>query len=156
MSLLVVIRVENVKLARLPLVASGDVHIHHPDRSALLDVVSAIRMRQSIQLAGRLLFSNREKYLRNYATLSQLYPAGLLNASVHIADLCQFSLDELRYEYPEELVPPGLTSSQYLRQLTEHGVKKRWPAGEPGHVRELIDHPLVCLSPSARAHSFVH
>ncbi|MEO2180914.1 MAG: error-prone DNA polymerase, partial [bacterium] len=129
----------------LPLVASGDVHMHHPDRSALLDVVSAIRMRQSIRLAGRLLFSNREKYLRTYSTLSQLYPAGLLSASVHIADLCQFSLDELRYEYPEELVPPGLSSSQYLRQLTEHGVRKRWPEGEPTHVRELIEKELSLI-----------
>ncbi|MBT7176149.1 MAG: error-prone DNA polymerase, partial [Gammaproteobacteria bacterium] len=129
----------------LPLVASGDVHMHHPDRSALLDVVSAIRMRQSIRLAGRLLFSNREKYLRPYSTLSQLYPAGLLSASVHIADLCQFSLDELRYEYPEELVPPGLSSSQYLRQLTEHGVRKRWPEGEPTHVRALIEKELSLI-----------
>lgn len=129
----------------LPLVASGDVHMHHPDRGALLDIISAIRMRQSIRLAGRLLFSNREKYLRTYPTLSQLYPAGLLNASVHIADLCQFSLDELRYEYPEELVPPELSSSQYLRQLTEHGVRKRWPGGEPTHVRALIEKELSLI-----------
>ncbi len=129
----------------LPLVASGDVHMHQPDRGALLDVVSAIRMRQSIRLAGRLLFSNREKYLRSCSTLSQLYPAGLLDASVHIADLCQFTLDELRYEYPEELVPPGLSSSQYLRQLTEHGARKRWPQGEPTHVRELIEKELALI-----------
>ena len=129
----------------LPLVASGDVHMHHPDRSALLDVVSAIRMRQSLRLAGRLLFSNREKYLRTYDILSQLYPTGLLRTSVHIADLCQFSLDELRYEYPEELVPPGLSSSQYLRQLTEHGVRKRWPEGEPTHVRELVEKELTLI-----------
>jgi len=129
----------------LPLVASGDVHMHQPDRGALLDVVSAIRMRQSIRLAGRLLFSNREKYLRSYSTLSQFYPAGLLDASVHIADLCQFTLDELRYEYPEELVPPGLSSSQYLRQLTEHGARKRWPQGEPTHVRELIEKELALI-----------
>ena len=119
--------------------------MHHPDRSALLDVVSAIRMRQSLRLAGRLLFSNREKYLRTYDILSQLYPAGLLSTSVHIADLCQFSLDELRYEYPEELVPPGLSSSQYLRQLTEHGVRKRWPEGEPTHVRELVEKELALI-----------
>ncbi|MDA0273287.1 MAG: error-prone DNA polymerase, partial [Proteobacteria bacterium] len=129
----------------LPLVASGDVHMHQPDRGALLDVVSAIRMRQSIRLAGRLLFSNREKYLRSCSTLSQLYPAGLLDASVHIADLCQFTLDELRYEYPEELVPPGLSSSQYLRQLTEYGARKRWPQGEPTHVRELIEKELALI-----------
>jgi error-prone DNA polymerase len=129
----------------LPLVASGDVHMHQPDRGALLDVVSAIRMRQSIRLAGRLLFSNREKYLLSCSTLSQLYPAGLLDASVHIADLCQFTLDELRYEYPEELVPPGLSSSQYLRQLTEHGARKRWPQGEPTHVRELIEKELALI-----------
>ncbi|MEK9870560.1 MAG: error-prone DNA polymerase [Gammaproteobacteria bacterium] len=130
------------RLLELPMVASGGVHMHHPDRKPLLDVVSAVRMRQSIQLAGRLLFANREKYLRPLPLLEALYPAGLLEASCDIADLCHFSLDELRYEYPEELVPPGLTPSAYLRQLTYSGIEKRWPDGAPKYVLDLVEKEL--------------
>ncbi len=132
--------------ASLPLVACGDVHMHHPDRKALLDVVSAVRMRQSIQLAGRLLFANREKHLRPINIIEKLYPPGLIEASAQIAGLCHFSLDELRYEYPEELVPPGLSPSEYLRQLTEYGMQKRWPEGTPAHVLELIEKELMLIA----------
>ncbi len=130
----------------LPLVACGDVHMHHPDRKSLLDVVSAVRMRQSIQLAGRLLFANREKHLRPLSVLEKLYPPALLQASTQIADLCHFSLDELRYEYPEELVPPGQSPAGYLRQLTEHGMQKRWPEGTPDDVLKLIEKELSLIS----------
>ena len=129
-----------------PLVASGDVHMHAPDRKSLLDVVSAIRMRQSIRLAGRLLFSNREKYLRPETILTELYPEGLLKTSVDIANLCNFSLDELRYEYPKELVPPGLNATQYLRQLTQSGLKMRWPEGAPQSVLDLVEKELGLIA----------
>jgi len=131
---------------KLPLVAAGDVHMHHPDRKALQDVVSAIRMRQSIRLAGRLLFSNREKYLRPVPVIKALYPAELLANTVQIANLCDFSLDELRYEYPEELVPPHLSPSAYLRQLVEEGARVRWPRGEKPEVRELIEKELKLIA----------
>lgn len=129
----------------LPMLACGDVHMHHPDRKPLLDVVSAVRMRQSIQLAGRLLFANREKYLRPLPLLNQLYPGGLLAETVSIARRCTFSLDELRYEYPEELVPPGLSATEYLRHLTEAGIKKRWPDGAPPHVLALVEKELALI-----------
>lgn len=133
-------------LLDLPLVASGDVHMHHPDKKALQDVISAVRMRQSVHLAGRLLFSNREKYLRPLSLIQTLYPPALLANTVLIADLCEFSLDELRYEYPEELVPPHLTPSAYLRQLVEHGAKKRWPDGATSDVRSLIEKELKLIA----------
>ena len=91
----------------LPLVASGDVHMHHPDKKALLDVVSAVRMRQSVHLAGRLLFSNREKYLRPLSIIQTLYPPALLANTVFIADLCEFSLDELLRLRPGYSENPG-------------------------------------------------
>ena len=131
---------------KLPMVAAGDVHMHHSDRKPLLDVVSAVRMRQSIQLAGRLLFSNREKYLRSLKQIEALYPAELIRETKSIADLCHFSLDELRYEYPEELVPPGLSPSAYLRQLTYCGVEKRWPDGAPPSILELIEKELTLIA----------
>tara|TARA_E500000331_G_scaffold356424_1_gene414739 strand:+ start:51 stop:3134 length:3084 start_codon:yes stop_codon:yes gene_type:complete len=134
------------KTYQLPLTASGDVHMHHADRKVLLDVVSAIRMKQSVQLAGRLLFSNREKHLRSLSLLQKLYPEALLDATTQIADRCQFSLDELRYEYPEELVPPHLTPAAYLRQLVRMGAVKRWPNGTPDHVQALIERELALIA----------
>ena len=147
-----------LKLSRqfgLPMVAAGDVHMHHSDRRPLLDVISAIRMQQSIQLAGRLLFANREKYLRPIKQLSELYPTELLDASCTIADLCHFSLDDLRYEYPDELVPPGLTPSAYLRQLTYCGVERRWPDGAPPSVLQLIEKELSLIAEMAYEYYFL-
>jgi error-prone DNA polymerase len=131
---------------KIDLVAAGDVHMHHPDRKALLDVLSAVRMGQSVRLAGKLLFANREKHLRSPSVISKLYPETILAETLHIAELCDFSLDELRYEYPEEIVPPHLTPTAYLRQLTEEGVRERWPDGETPAVRALIEKELTLIA----------
>ncbi|MFT4711953.1 MAG: error-prone DNA polymerase [Candidatus Azotimanducaceae bacterium] len=130
----------------IPVVACGDVHMHHKDRKALQDVISAIRMGQSVRLAGKLLFANREKYLRPLSVLAKTYPESLLEESVKIADLCDFSLDQLRYEYPEELVPPSLTPSAYLRQLVEAGANKRWPKGIKPEVKDVIEKELSVIA----------
>jgi error-prone DNA polymerase len=130
----------------VPLVASGDVHMHHPDRKALQDVISAIRMGQSVRVAGRLLFANREKYLRPIGILEKLYPATLLEESAKIADLCHFSLAELRYEYPQELVPSHLTPTVYLRQLVDTGIRKRYPNGASTQVLATIDRELQLIA----------
>ena len=131
---------------QLNMVAMGDVHMHHPDRKALQDVVSAVRMGQTVRLAGRLLCANREKYLRPLSVISQLYPARLLSETMRIADLCDFSLDELRYEYPEELVPSHLSPSEYLRQLVETGAKIRWPDGPGTEIRQTIEKELKLIA----------
>ena len=133
------------KKLHLPVVACGDVHMHHKDRKALQDVISAIRMGQSVRLAGKLLFANREKYLRPISVLAKTYPEGLLEESIKIADLCDFSLDQLRYEYPEELVPPELTPPVYLRQLVEAGANKRWPNGIKTDVKNIIEKELSII-----------
>lgn len=129
----------------LPMVACGDVHMHHPNRKALQDVVSAIRIGQPLRLAGKLLQANRERYLRSRSLLAGLYPPALLAESVRIADLCDFSLDELRYEYPAELVPAPLTPAQYLRQLVEAGARKRWPDGITDEVAATIEKELQLI-----------
>ncbi len=134
------------KTLGLPMTAAGDVHMHHPDRKPLLDVLAAVRMGQSIHLAGRLLFANREKYLRPLSILGRLYPPALLEETRRIADKCNFSLAELRYEYPEELVPPHLSASEYLRQLVEVGVGQRWPDGIAPAVSALIDKELSLIA----------
>src|SRR6185295_14367356 len=70
---------------------------------------------------------------------------GALQRTLEIAGRCTFSLDELRYEYPEELVPPGLTPSQYLSQLTWGGARERYPKGVPDKVRSLLEHELSLI-----------
>ncbi len=89
----------------LPIVASNDVHAHHPGRQPLQDVMTAIRLKTTVAELGNAAFGNAERSLRPIATLQTLYPPEMLEASIEIADQCHFSMDELRYEYPEELVP---------------------------------------------------
>ena len=113
----------------LPLVAAGDVHMHARSRRALQDTLTAIRLGCTIAGAGVKLFPNGERHLRERKRLARIYPPELLAETVRIADLCRFSLDELRYEYPHEVVPAGETPTSYLRKLTEIGIRKRWPQG---------------------------
>ena len=129
----------------LPLVASNDVHAHVPSRQPLQDVLAAIRHKTTVTKLGSRGFQNAERHLRPIAELEALYPTELLEESCHIATRCQFSLDELRYEYPRELVPPHLTPADYLRQLTYAGAAERWPDGVPAETRALIEKELALI-----------
>jgi error-prone DNA polymerase len=132
--------------ARLPLVAAGDVHMHIRSRRALQDTMVAIRTSTPVAQCGMALFPNGERHLRSRVALANLYPPKLLTETVRIAERCHFSLDELRYEYPQEVIPTGLTASQYLAQLTDEGLNQRFPAGVPPHVRELADKELTLIA----------
>ncbi len=89
----------------LPLVAAGDVHMHARRRRKLADVLTAVRMKTPLAQCGRALAPNAERYLRPLYRLARIYPTELLMQTQAIAERCTFSLDELRYEYPEEIVP---------------------------------------------------
>jgi error-prone DNA polymerase len=130
----------------VPLVASGDVHMHVRERARLQDALTAIRLGLPIAAAGLQLYANGERYLREPARLRRLYPRELLDAAVALAADCHFSLDELRYEYPRELVPPGETATSYLRRLTEQGARWRWPGGVPPAERAAIEHELELIA----------
>jgi DNA-directed DNA polymerase III PolC len=134
------------KTLEIPRVAAGDVHMHRRSRRALQDVLTAIRLGTPLQAAGYALYPNGERCLRPLARLEELYPAPLLAQTLEIAERCTFKLDELRYEYPEEIVPPGTTPTSHLRALTEHGCLYRWPAGVPAAVRENIEHELRLIA----------
>jgi error-prone DNA polymerase len=134
------------RTAELPLVAAGDVHMHVRSRRALQDTLTAIRLRTTVAEARGALYPNAERHLRMRMRLAQLYPPGLLAETVRIAERCTFSLDSLRYEYPEELVPAGHTPASYLRKITEAGLRARFPAGVPENVRELIEHELALVA----------
>ena len=124
----------------LPLVAAGDVHMHVRGRRALQDVLTATRLGTPVDRAGYALYPNGERHLRPLPRLEELHPPGLLAATLEVASRCRFSLDELRYEYPREIVPDGETASSWLRRLTEEGRDRRWPQGAPAQVAALIEH----------------
>lgn len=131
---------------QIPLCAAGDVHMHDRSRQKLQDVLTAIRLLVPVHELGALAFANAERHLRSRQQLQRLYPPELLEETVKIAERCQFSLDELRYEYPRELVPENHTAHSWLKHLTEAGMQQRWPQGVPQKARELVERELTLVS----------
>ncbi len=132
--------------AAIPLVACGDVHMHVRRRKALQDTLVAIRRGIPVAEAGLALWPNGERHLRRREDLARLYPADALAESERIAARCRFSLAELRYEYPRELVPQGLSASAHLRELTEQGLRWRFPRGTAPKVRAQVEHELALIA----------
>ena len=130
----------------IPIVATGDVHMHVRGRRALQDTVTAIRIGKPLAIAGYHLYPNGERHLRSRDVLAGIYPAQWLEESVRLADACMFRLDELRYEYPEELVPPGETPSSHLRRLAYDGMQQRWPEGATRKVVNQVEHELSLIA----------
>ena len=135
----------------LPIVAAGDVHMHVRERRPLQDTLTAIRLGVPVAEAGYALFPNGERHLRPLGSLERLYPRAWLAETVRIAERCRFSLDSLRYEYPEEIVPAGETPTGYLRRLTQAGFERRFPPEhtkpeERAKVRKLIEHELQMIA----------
>ncbi len=142
---LVKLREEGRRL-KLPLVASGDVHMHCRARRIVQDAVTAIRCGTTVDNAGFALYPNGERHLRPLDILRRVYPHELLEETVCIAESIDFSLDELRYEYPHEIVPDGDTPATYLRKLTEEGMRRRWPQGVSRKVQQLIEYELKLIA----------
>jgi error-prone DNA polymerase len=130
----------------LPRVAAGDVHLHRRSRRALQDVLTAIRLGIPLHEAGVRLFPNGERCLRPVERLRELYPAALLEQTLALAERCTFNLEELRYEYPEEIVPAGETPTGHLHALTWAGCAMRWPQGAPPTVRKGLEHELRLIA----------
>ncbi|RAS21232.1 error-prone DNA polymerase [Paraburkholderia bryophila] len=130
----------------VPVVALGNVVMHVRSRKPLQDTMTAIRVGKPVHGCGYDLAPNAEQHLRSRLRLANLYPDEALAATVDIACRCTFSLDELRYEYPDELVPAGFTSTAYLRQETYIGAQRRFPSGIPHKVQEQIEHELDLIA----------
>ncbi len=130
----------------VPLVAAGDVHMHARGRRPLQETLTAIALGRPIEAVAHRLFPNGERHLRRREALARIYPPDLLAESVRIAERCRFSLDELRYEYPGEVVPSGHTPDSWLRALTEQGMARRWPEGVPERVRRQVEHELTLIA----------
>ncbi|MDZ4130258.1 MAG: error-prone DNA polymerase [Hydrogenophaga sp.] len=142
-------------LTAVPLVAVGDVHMHVRSRKPLQDVLTATRIGQPLSACGLALQPNAEQHLRSRLTLGQCYRPELLAETLAVAARCAFSLDELRYQYPSEVVPEGQTPSSWLRQLTLEGAAWRWPRGTPPRFAKQIEHELELIAAMQYEHYFL-
>ena len=129
----------------LPLAATGDVLMHLRSRKPLQDTLTAIRLGQPLAACGYGLESNAERHLRTRSRLAALYPPDALAQSVLLARRCGFSLESLRYEYPDDVAPPGETAAGYLRRETWIGAHRRFPAGIPAAVQKQVERELELI-----------
>ncbi|PJM86163.1 error-prone DNA polymerase [Achromobacter ruhlandii] len=134
------------RAAELPVGALGQVQMHVRSRKPLHDTLTGIRTHQCVSQCGYALSGNAEQHLRTRMRLANLYPPEALAQTLVVARRCAFSLDELRYEYPDEIIPRGHTPATYLRQETLAGAARRFPAGTPAHVSEQIEKELALIA----------
>ena len=129
-----------------PTLACGSVEMHSASRKMLHDVVTAIRHNTAIQDLGPRRLPNSQQHLRRLDKLIPLYSQALIGETLRLAQRCNFNLDELRYEYPEEVVPQGHTANSYLRDCVSQGASKRWPQGVPSAIHERIERELDLIT----------
>ena len=141
----------------LKLVATNDVHYHCPSRRPLQDVMTCIRKKVMVTQAGNLLAQNGERHLKSPEEMQRLFAdwPDAIAETRRIADACAFSLDELRYEYPQESVPGGKTPDAHLADLAWAGAAERYPDGVPDKVRDLITHELGLIAKMDYARYFL-
>ncbi|OXJ06685.1 error-prone DNA polymerase [Burkholderia sp. HI2500] len=130
----------------VPVVATSWPLMHVRSRKPLQDVLTGIRVGRPVSECGYELAPNAERHLRSRLRLANLYPAGALEETIRVARRCTFSLDDLKYEYPDELVPAGTDPATYLREQTYIGARRRFPAGIPIDVQAQIEHELQLIA----------
>ncbi len=133
---------------RAPMVAVNDVHYHAPERRPLLDVVTCIREGTTIAEAGLRLAANAERHIKPPAEMARLFAAhpDAIARTLEVARACHFDLGQLKYEYPDEPVPPGKTAQQHLADLTTAGARMRYPDGVPAEVTANIEAELALIA----------
>jgi error-prone DNA polymerase len=139
----------------IPLCAAGGVYMHEAERRIVQDTLTAIRMLKPLTEMGFAAEPNSQRHLRSIEQLRKLYPEKLLEETLLIANRCNFSLDELRYEYPSELVPKNHTAHSWLWQLTREGIKKRWPQGISEKNLKIIEHEMQLIKKLSYEHFFL-
>ncbi|WP_432200572.1 error-prone DNA polymerase [Erythrobacter sp. W53] len=146
----------------LSILASNDVRYHAPERRPLNDVMTAIRHKTTVAKAGHLLVPNAERHLKSPDKMVKLFERWphAIAAAREVADACQFSLDELRYEYPQEQYPDGMEPQEYLEVATWLGAESRYPSelyphGVPGDVIETIERELALIAKLELARYFL-
>lgn len=130
----------------LPVTATGDVCMHLRSCKPVQDTMTAIRLGLPVAQCGYQLAPNAEQHLRSRLRLGNLYTREAMEETIRVARLCTFSLDELKYEYPDEIVPPGATPASYLRQESYIGAHWRYPAGVPDNVQTQLEYELKLIA----------
>jgi len=140
-------RAEIAKCAGVPIVALGNVIMHHGRRKRLADILSWMREKTTIDRLGRLALANAERRLKSEFEMRRLFKnhTDAIRNTIEIMQACRFSLDELRYEYPDE-VTDGLQPNDRLRRLTESGLIRRYPGGVPLKVRAMVEKELNLIA----------
>ena len=133
--------------AGVPTVVAGDVLYHSRERKPLQDVLTCIREGCTLREAGFRLHENAERDLKSPRRIHELFAAwpDAIAATLEIAAACRFSLDELRYEYPQEIIEPGVSAFQDLERRAWAGAAWRFPDGIPDAVSRQIRHELQLI-----------
>ncbi len=141
----------------LSILATNDVHYATADKRPLQDVMTAIRHKTTVAKAGHLLHGNAERYLKPPQTMCRLFARWphAIEAAREVADACSFSLDELKYEYPEEIYPGGVEPQEYLVSETWKGADWRYPEGVPDSVAETLEKELALIGKMELARYFL-
>ncbi len=132
----------------IPLIALGDALYHAPERRALQDVLTCIREHTTLDAAGFKLEANAERHLKPPEEMARLFRRlpEAIDETVRFAERCRFSLEQLRYEYPDETREGFATPQDALVHYAEEGAKKRYPNGLPQKVRKALDHELKIIA----------
>jgi DNA polymerase III alpha subunit len=132
----------------VPLLAVNDVLYHHPDRRPLANILTCIREKTTIDHAGRKLAANAERYLKPSQEMARLFRDApeAIEETIDLSDALSFSLDELRYEYPDEQIEGFDTAQDALAHLTYEGAAHRYPQGLPDKVRINLEHELTLIA----------
>jgi error-prone DNA polymerase len=143
--------------AGVPLLATNEVLYHHPVRRQLQDVLTCIREKATIETVGRRLEANAERHLKPAAEMARLFrdwPQAVAE-TLRFANRVRFSLDDLRYQYPDEPVPPGKTAQQHLEDLTWEGARRQYPGGLSEKLRRTLEKELQLIERLDYAHYFI-
>src|SRR5271170_6297695 len=125
-------------------VVTNDVLFHHPERRLLQDVVTCVRHGCTIDELGFRRERHADRHLKAAEEMHRLfakYPEALAR-TLDIADRCRFTLEELKYQYPDEVSTPGMTPQATLEALTWEGAERRYPEGVPDKVKAILRHEL--------------
>ena len=135
------------KRLKAPLLATNDVLMHAPERRALADVLACVREKTTLDRAGCLTQANAERHLKSPQEMARLFAEapGALEETIRFVEGVAFSLDQLAYDYPEELREGHATPQGALEAFTAQGAKARYPGGAPEAVSRALAHELKLI-----------
>jgi error-prone DNA polymerase len=137
-------------LARIgpPLLAAGGTRYHAPERRRLADVLTAIRLRRTVDALGFAAEANAEAHLKHPDEMLRLFQGheDAVTNTGRIIAACHFTLSDLRYQYPREVLDPGRTAQETLQARVEQALAERWPNGPSAKLRGLLDEELALIA----------